>query len=176
VSQAEGRLSLVVRNGVSLPRGLALLLSAVTGGIDPCTQGKPLVRRWFGRQGVGSRIMKKSLEALGATMQSRVSWRAFEARVEIPLRLVPTPVHLAAGRGRLAAFMDASLEGAARLAGLGPYLRSASEIRSLVAAGAVAEVMVDFALPEAPESVIVREVQSEARMRGVAKFWQGEAT
>ena len=52
---------------------------------------------------------------------------------------------------------------------------SCSAKSSLVAAGAVAEVMVDFALPEAPESVIVREVKSEARMRGVAKFWQGDA-
>lgn len=175
VAHGEERLKITLRNGVSFLRGMVLLFNAVTGGIDPHSHGKPLVRRWFGRQGVGSRIMKKSLEGLGATLHSHVSCFAFEVIVEIPLRLPPRPT-LAFGRGRLAAFTDVGLESAAQLAGLGPYLRSASELRSLVAAGAVAEVMVDFPLPEAPESVIVREVRSESRMRGVAKFWKGEVT
>jgi len=170
---AGDQLRIQVENGISLRSTLWFMIAAATGGIDTDNPKEPLVRRWLRREGIGSRVLKKATRSLGGKLSVQVRLRRFSVVILLPVQRICRRAELVSRR-RAAAFVDKNLEDAARNAGLIDQLVSPLKLRELARSGNVDEVMVDFAIPEASESVVVRSVKSDARVAGVVKLWQGE--
>lgn len=169
----DNELKICVSNKSGIFNAIGLHFANITGRLDTKNSGLPLVRKWLAREGIGTRILKKSTIALAGTMRVKISGLTFTAEITLPT-LQKTGLTEKYSRKKYAAFQDATLAFAAREAGLGEHLVEPATLLQMVVMGSVDEIMVDFPVPSAAENIVIRNVTNATRVLGIVKMWQGE--
>jgi hypothetical protein len=165
-------LRLAVSNAMGMRHALRLRLAALLGAVDVNDPNVPLVRTWWSREGIGSRVLKRSAKTLGASLSLRTEGRSFCLAIDVPVQ-VQKKLEPRTRRRRAVGFVDPALANAARESGFEGRVLTPDELRTRAVMQEFDEVLVDFPLPGAPDALVVRNATTVARVRGIVTHWQG---